>query len=133
MTGTGCAEVIHGPACRVRHGERRASVGSVALRLSALLGLVLLGCASAEPEGKIAFSSNRDGKPEIYLMNADGSGLERLTYGPQYDTNPVWSRDGQHMAFNCEIQGNLDVCLMHADGSPAINLTYSPGADGSPT
>ena len=97
-----------------------------------LLGIILSACASPAPTGKIAFSSDRDGNPEIYVMNADGSGLERLTYGPQHDTNPVWSPDGQHIAFNCEIQGDLDVCVMHADGSPAINLTDSPGANGSP-
>ena len=99
----------------------------------ALLAVVLPSCGQPTMPGKIAFSSDRDGNPEIYSMNADGSGLERLTYGPQYDTNPVWSQDGQHIAFNCEIQGNLDVCVMHADGSPAINLTDSPGADGSPS
>ena len=31
------------------------------------------------PDGRIAFYSNRDGNNEIYAMNADGSGLARLT------------------------------------------------------
>ena len=32
------------------------------------------------PDGRrIAFSSERDGNPEVYVMNADGSGVTRLT------------------------------------------------------
>jgi len=37
------------------------------------------------------FVSNRDGNSEIYVMNADGSGMTRLTYNPAHDTCPAWS------------------------------------------
>ncbi len=38
------------------------------------------GTPSWSPDGsRIAFTSNRDGKSEIYLMNPDGSGVTRLT------------------------------------------------------
>jgi len=44
------------------------------------------------PDGrKIAFSSNRDGNPEIYVMNDDGSGQTRLTTDPGTDVVPAWS------------------------------------------
>ena len=39
---------------------------------------------------KIAFSSNRDGQWEIYVMNADGSGQTRLTNHPADDWYPAW-------------------------------------------
>jgi hypothetical protein len=43
------------------------------------------------PNGaKIAFTSQRDGNPEIYTMNADGSGQVRLTNNPAHDDNPDW-------------------------------------------
>ena len=42
------------------------------------------------PDGsKIAFQSNRDGGPRIYVMNADGSGQTKLTN--QGDEYPAWS------------------------------------------
>jgi hypothetical protein len=94
--------------------------------------LLLSSCTTPTPTGTIAFSSTRDGNPEIYLINADATGLERLTHGPYYDSNPVFSADGQHIAFNSVVDGELDVYVMHKDGSPAINLTDSPGDDGSP-
>ena len=103
-----------------------------ALTFSLLLCIVLSACAPPQPTGRLAFSSDRDGNAEIYIINADGTGLERLTYSPSSDTSPAWSPDGQHIAYNQDFEGNLDVCVIHTDG-PATNLTGWPGAEGSPT
>ena len=51
-------------------------------------------------QGHIAFTSNRDGNFEIYVMNADGSGLARLTNNSATDLMPSWSPDGQKIAFH---------------------------------
>ena len=41
------------------------------------------------PDGtKIAFTSNRDGNDEIYVMNADGTGQTRLTNNAADDSSP---------------------------------------------
>ena len=39
---------------------------------------------------KIAFSSDRDGNWEVYVMNADGSGQINLTNVPAYDVDPSY-------------------------------------------
>jgi Tol biopolymer transport system component len=45
------------------------------------------------PDGrKIAFDARRDGNTDIYVMNADGSGLTQMTNGPGYDGMPSWTR-----------------------------------------
>ena len=47
------------------------------------------------PDGtQIAFMSNRDGNPEIYVMNRDGSNVRRLTNHPAGDVTPTWSPTG---------------------------------------
>ena len=40
---------------------------------------------------KIAFTSERDGNFDIYVMNADGSEQKRLTHNPAYDGHAAWS------------------------------------------
>ena len=40
--------------------------------------------------GRIAFSSGRDGNREIYVMQADGSNLTRITRSPSFHTAPSW-------------------------------------------
>jgi TolB protein len=44
--------------------------------------------------------SDRDGNPEIYIMNADGSNQTRITNNPAGDSSPAWSPDGSMIAFN---------------------------------
>jgi TolB protein len=63
-------------------------------------------------------------------MNADGSGLVRLTDNPALDSMPAWSPDGYYIAFLSERDGNAEVYLMRADGSEERNLTNNPGFDG---
>ena len=50
--------------------------------------------------GVIAFTSERDGNREIYIMNADGSDQRNLTNNPARDAWPTWSPDGTQIAFN---------------------------------
>jgi hypothetical protein len=83
--------------------------------------------------GRIAFVSNRDGNWEIYVMNADGSGVTRLTNNPANDLRPSWSPDGKHIAFVSNRDGNLEIYVMNADGSGQINLTNNPAEDWFPS
>jgi len=47
---------------------------------------------------KIAFMSNRNGPTNIYTVNADGSGLRRVTREGD-DRRPIWSPDGSRIVF----------------------------------
>ena len=80
--------------------------------------------------GRIVFVSNRDGNPEIYTMNADGSDVTRLTNNPAEDNRPSWSPDGRRIAFESNRDGSNGIYAMNADGSDVTLLTddagYSP-------
>lgn len=56
--------------------------------------------ATISPKGdKIVFTSLRDGDPEIYTMNLDGSEQTRLTFEKGYDGGPFFSPDGSKIVF----------------------------------
>ncbi len=72
------------------------------------------------PDGsKIAFTSNRDGNPEIYVMNRDGSGLHRMTNNPAIDVTPTWSPTGNQIAWVSDRTGSPKIYVMNADGTGA--------------
>ncbi len=50
-------------------------------------------------KGRIAFHSNRDGDFDIYVMNADGSGVTQVTHNTINEFDPIWSPNGQQIAF----------------------------------
>lgn len=50
------------------------------------------------PDGRsIAFSSDRDGDREIYVIHADGTGLQKITDNSVDDASPSWSPDGTRL------------------------------------
>jgi TolB protein len=48
---------------------------------------------------KIVFESKRDGNYEIYVMDDDGSNIQRLTNNLLGDYSPRWSPDGKQIVF----------------------------------
>jgi dipeptidyl aminopeptidase/acylaminoacyl peptidase len=87
------------------------------------------------PNGqKIAFSSERDGDHEIFVMSKDGTKQTRLTSNSTSDTDPAYSPNGQKIAFASFRDGgsNSEVYVMNSDGSGQTNLTNNTAGDGDP-
>jgi TolB protein len=86
------------------------------------------------PDGtRIAFMSGRDGNPEIYVMNADGSNSRRLTNHPAGDGTPTWSPNGQQIAFVSDRTGTPQIYIMGLDGSNVRRITMNESWADQPT
>jgi TolB protein len=67
---------------------------------------------------------------DIFVANADGSSLERLTDTPGYDAEATVSPDGSRIVFTSARDGDLDIYSMKPDGSEIRRLTSEKGYDG---
>jgi len=81
---------------------------------------------------KLAFTSDRSGNQEIWVMNADGTNPQQLTNHPAPDYKPAWSPDCTKIAFVSERDGNPEIYLMDANSANLTRLTDNPGPDTDP-
>lgn len=108
--------------------------------------------ATVGPDGRIVFTSVRDGDMEIYSMNGDGSDVRRLTNRPGPDGGPWFSPDGTQIVFRgramtdqkelADYQGllkdelwrptTLEIFVMNRDGSNLRQVTRLGGANFAP-
>jgi len=88
-------------------------------------------CPAWSPDGtKIVYeAAQAKGKPDVYVMNADGTGRIQLTTHPARDENPDWSPDGTQIAFYSERPGNAQIYVMNADGTQQQRITHDPWYD----
>lgn len=83
------------------------------------------------PDGKkIVFGRQMDKAKhdsyELFIMNADGTDLQRLTHFEGYDTNPSWSPDGKRIVFTSTRSGDVEVHVIELE---TRNITQLTGLD----
>jgi TolB protein len=80
--------------------------------------------AAWSPDGsRLAFTSNRDGNPELYVVNRDGTALRRVTNHPAVDTTPTWSPAGNEVAFTSDRTGSPQIYVVSANGGNPRRIT----------
>ena len=93
------------------------------------------------PDGsRIAFESLRDDVVDlkfldIYVMNSDGSHLERVTNTDGWYSQPDWSPDGSRLAIasDKEEKGNSDLYILDLDTREMTRVTDDPAVDRNPS
>jgi tricorn protease len=66
---------------------------------------------------------------DLWIANADGTNVRRLTSHPGVESGPHFSPDGSLIAFTGQYEGNFDVYVVPSNGGVPKRLTYHPGRD----
>lgn len=82
------------------------------------------------PDGKFLIFAARG---DIWKVPADGGVAVALTEGPYYQSEPVFSPDGNRIALTMDIDGNLEIGMVDATGGDIERLTTNPGVDFAPS
>jgi len=98
-------------------------------------------CDWSPTSNSIAFGSTRDGNEEIYVMDADGTDVVRLTGdraadqpdAPGADANPAWSPQGDRIAFESNRSGNFEIFTITPQGIGAKQIGSNPASDNAAT
>ena len=113
------------------------SNGNLARRITSFRGGNVSPAYNPKTGAQIAFVSDRTGLPQLYIMNSDGSSVQRLTDGG-YASSPSWSPNGQYITFAWDRKygpgapGGQDIYVIqvapNADGAHTIlQLTHDGG------
>ena len=116
----------------------------LASAIALILGPLMV---AVDAQAQIVFSSDREGKYEIYVMDADGKNQRRLTNNRHDDWDPSWSPDGKRIAFTSSgkvldaVQahplfvegGPPQIYVMDADGNNQRRLTDTDFAEWYPS
>ncbi len=90
---------------------------------------------SFSPDGKmIAFTGQYDGNPDVYVMNADGSDIRRVTYHPGYDEVVGWHPEKNKVIFSSGRNSTTrytKLFLISPDGTGIEELIMYDAARGS--
>ncbi|HEY8792342.1 MAG TPA: DPP IV N-terminal domain-containing protein, partial [Gaiellaceae bacterium] len=111
------------------------------MRLGVLAALAVAAAFAAAPatsspvgragNGMIAFTSELRSS-EVYMADANGGNVRRLTDDLGQSRWPALSPDGSKIAFASKRGGWWDIYVMNIDGSGIRQLTHDPGFDGYP-
>ncbi len=78
---------------------------------------------AVSPDGrKVAMILSKDGATDLYVANADGSDLRRLTKSREDESSPCWSPDGQWICFAAKIDARRSLCKVSVSGGPVQRI-----------
>jgi eukaryotic-like serine/threonine-protein kinase len=111
--------------------ERRAAIWTMALDQPAKAQAITAEAASDEgaqgiawtPDGRIVYTTEASGNPDIWIMNADGSRRVQLTSNKGLDISPRVTSDGRYVVFASDRDGAVRAWRMALDGSGPFRPT----------
>lgn len=85
----------------------------------------LRNCSISPDGATIAFTY----KSDIFTVSASGGEARQLTSNNSYDTAPIWSPDGKHIAFASTRNGSMDIYIVSKEGGTPKRLTTNSASE----
>jgi len=86
--------------------------------------LTQIGSPKWSPDGtKIAFLMWRHGQQDVWVINADGSGLRPVTYDVHDNRDPAWMPDSKHLVFSSDRTGIFQLYMIDIETYDVVQIT----------
>lgn len=78
---------------------------------------------AVSPNGKrVAMILSKNGSPDLYVANLDGTGLKQLTFTREDESSPCWSADGEKICYASRVGGPPQLYVVSASGGTPARL-----------
>ena len=91
-----------------------------------------IGASFSRDGTQIAYSTNRGGDGDVFVIRPDGSGQRQITFSPGEDLDPAFSPGGSRIAFETNRNGNFDIYSVDLSGTRNFRLTAGPEPERDP-
>jgi TolB protein len=84
--------------------------------------------------GSIAFVSDRNGGPQIFVASASGGGAKQVSFNGTYNTTPTWSpaKGKKVIAYTTRDGGRYDIVTLDLDTKAMVRITQGEGNNEEP-
>src|SRR5262249_13257458 len=93
------------------------------------LGRVLVGPAISPDGRRIAFTAQKGGHNNLYLMNSDGTGVNELARSLNVRGAPSWPPTGEWLTVAADQGNSAGLFKVPLDGGPVVQLINEPGTN----
>ena len=112
------------PAAPASHSAELARKPSTAWKRGLQVGLLTAAAAVPIFAGLGRYAATTDAAPAV---------ARQFTFGSELQQQPVWSPDGQLIAYASTSDGNSDIWVQHSADSEPVRITTSPAHDWQPS
>jgi Tol biopolymer transport system component len=110
-----------------------STIGAISHASQEEIGILVANPSPSPNAARIVFEARFDGVTNLWIVDAVGTGLRKLTSNGSTDEEPSWSPNGNQIAFSSTHAGVADIWVIAPDGTALAKLTTGALNNHQPT